>query len=131
MTFIEAIKEKAKQSIKTIILPESEDLRVLEGASKVLKEGFAKIILIGNEEEVRKRANENSIDLAGATIIDPKTSEKYEEYVKQFYELRKTKGITLEKAKEILNKMNLPENTRGETLRMEQFAQISNMLWEE
>ena len=102
MTFIEAIKEKAKQSIKTIILPESEDLRVLEGASKVLKEGFAKIILIGNEEEVRKRANENSIDLAGATIIDPKTSEKYEEYVKQFYELRKTKGITLEKAKEIL-----------------------------
>ena len=54
MTFIEAIKEKAKQSIKTIILPESEDLRVLEGASKVLKEGFAKIILIGNEEEVIK-----------------------------------------------------------------------------
>lgn len=38
---------------------------------------------------------------------------------------------TKEKAKEILNKMNLPENTRGETLRMEQFAQISNMLWEE
>lgn len=102
MTFIEAIKEKAKKDIKTIILPESEDLRVLEGASKVLKEGFAKIILIGNEEEVRKRANENSIDLTGAIIINPKTSEKYEEYVNQFYELRKAKGMTLEKAREIL-----------------------------
>ena len=102
MTFIEAIKEKAKKDIKTIILPESEDLRVLEGASKVLKEGFAKIILIGNEEEVRKRANENNIDLTKATIINPKTSEKYEEYVNQFYELRKAKGMTIEKARETI-----------------------------
>ena len=102
MTFIEAIKEKAKNDIKTIILPESEDLRVLEGASKVLKEGFAKIILIGDEEEVRKRANENNIDLTKATIINPKTSEKYEEYVNQFYELRKAKGMTIEKARETI-----------------------------
>ena len=102
MTFIETIKEKARKDIKTIILPESEDLRVLEGAAKVLKEGFAKIILIGNEEEVRKRANENNIDLTKAKIINPKTSEKYEEYVNQFYELRKSKGMTLEKAKETL-----------------------------
>ena len=102
MTFIEVIKEKAKKDIKTIILPESEDLRVLEGASKVLKEGFAKIILIGNEEEVRKRANENNIDLTKATIINPKTSEKYEEYVNQFYELRKAKGMTIEKARETI-----------------------------
>ncbi len=102
MDFIQAIKEKAKQDIKTIILPESEDLRVLEGASKVLKEGYAKIILIGNEEEVKQRASQNNIDLTGATIIDPKTSDKYEEYVNQFYELRKAKGMTLEKAKETI-----------------------------
>ena len=102
MDFIQAIKEKAKQDIKTIILPESEDLRVLEGASKVLKEGYAKIILIGNEEEVKQRASQNNIDLTGATIIDPKTSNKYEEYVNQFYELRKAKGMTLEKARETI-----------------------------
>ena len=102
MTFIEAIKEKAKKEIKTIILPESEDLRVLEGASKVLKEGFAKIILIGNEKEVLSRAEQNHIDLTGITIIDPKTSEKYEEYANAFYELRKAKGMTPEKAKETL-----------------------------
>ena len=102
MDFIQAIKEKAKKDIKTIILPESEDLRVLEGASKVLKEGYAKIILIGNEEEVNQRASQNNIDLTGATIIDPKTSDKYEEYVNQFYELRKAKGMTLEKARETI-----------------------------
>ena len=102
MNFIQAIKEKAKKDIKTIILPESEDLRVLEGASKVLKEGYAKIILIGNEEEVKQRASQNNIDLTDATIIEPKTSDKYEEYVNQFYELRKAKGMTLEKARETI-----------------------------
>ena len=102
MAFIETIKEKAKQSIKTILLPESEDIRVLEAASKVLKEGFANIILIGDEEEVRSRAKENNLDITKAQIINPKTSSKYEEYANAFYELRKAKGMTLEKAKEIM-----------------------------
>ncbi len=102
MDFIENIKEKAKKDIKTIILPESEDLRVLEAASKVLKEGFANIILIGNEEEINKRVNENNIDITEAEIVNPKTSEKFEQYVNRFYELRKAKGMTLEKAKETL-----------------------------
>lgn len=102
MSFIETIKQKAKQDIKTIILPESEDNRVLEGAAKVLKEGFAKIILIGNEEEIMKRAKENNFDISGAQIIDPKESDKYEEYSNSFYELRKAKGVTPEQAKETL-----------------------------
>lgn len=102
MSFIETIKQKAKQDIKTIILPESEDNRILEGAAKVLKEGFAKIILIGNEEEIMKRAKENNFDISGAQIIAPKESDKYEEYANSFYELRKAKGVTPEQAKEIL-----------------------------
>ena len=102
MSFIEAIKERAKQNIKTIILPESEDIRVLEATSKILKEGFAKIILIGNEAEIKERAKQNQIDIAGVKIIEPKTSNKYEEYVNTFYELRKAKGMTIDKAKELL-----------------------------
>ena len=102
MAFIETIKEKAKQSIKTILLPESEDIRVLEATSKVLKEGFANIILIGDEEEVRNRAKENNLDITKAQIINPKISSKYEEYTNAFYELRKAKGMTLEKAKETM-----------------------------
>ncbi|MCI9246387.1 MAG: phosphate acetyltransferase [Clostridia bacterium] len=102
MAFIDGIKEKAKQDVKTIILPESEDVRVLEGASKALKEKYANIILIGEEVEINERANSNNIDLTGAQIINPKTSEKYEEYANAFYELRKAKGMTLEQAKELL-----------------------------
>ena len=102
MAFIETIKQKAKQDIKTIILPESEDVRVLKAAEKAIKEEYAKIILIGNVEEVQNRAKENNVDISNAQIIDPNTSEKYEEYVNLFYELRKNKGITPEDAKKII-----------------------------
>ena len=102
MSFIDKIKQKAKKNIKTIVLPESEDVRVLEGASKVIKDGFANIILIGDETEVAERAKKNNIDIAGIKIINPKTSNKFEEYANSFYELRKAKGMTLEKARETL-----------------------------
>ena len=102
MNFIDSIKEKAKSEIKTICLPEAEDIRVLEAANKVETEGFAKIILIGNKEKTEKLANENNIDISKAIIVDPEKSEKYEEYSQAFYELRKAKGMTEEEAKETL-----------------------------
>ena len=102
MTFIEELKNKAKQNIKTIILTESEDKRVLKAAQKVKEEGFAKIILIGNEQDANKLAKENNIDISGIPVIKPETSEKYDEYVNAFYELRKAKGMTIDKAKEML-----------------------------
>ena len=102
MSFIDEIKEKARQNIKTIILTESEDKRVLKAAEKVKKEGFANIILIGNEEDAIKLAKENDIDITGIEVINPQTSEKFEEYANAFYELRKAKGMTIEKAREML-----------------------------
>ena len=102
MNFIEEMKKRAKTAIKTIVLPEAEDLRVLEAGSKVEKEGFAKIILIGNIEKTKELAKENNIDITNIKIIDPETSEKYEEYAKAFYELRKAKGITEDDAKKII-----------------------------
>ena len=53
MSFIEEIKNRAKEDKKTIILPEAEDTRVLEAASKVIKQGFAKVILLGDEEKIK------------------------------------------------------------------------------
>lgn len=102
MAFIDDIKNKAKKDIKTIILTESEDIRVLEAAAKVKQEGFANLILIGNEEDAKKRAKANNIDISGIPVINPETSERYEEYVNAFYELRKAKGMTEEKAREML-----------------------------
>ena len=63
MSFIEQIKQRAKQEIKTIVLPEATDVRILEAAEMIKNEGYAKVILIGNEEEVRKLAKERNIDI--------------------------------------------------------------------
>ena len=102
MSFIDNIKEKAKNDIKTIILPEAEDIRTLKATEQVLKEGFADIILIGNKEETKKMAIKNNINIEGVKIVDPATSEKFSEYANAFYELRKKKGMTLDEAKEII-----------------------------
>ena len=101
MNFIEQMKERAKLQMKTIILPEAEDLRVVQAASKVESEGFAHIILIGNEEQTRKLAEENGVDLSNVKIVDPETSDKFEEYSNYLFELRKEKGMTEEQAKEL------------------------------
>ncbi len=102
MSFIEEIKQRAKSDIKTIVLPEANDIRTLEATEMVIKEGFAKVILIGNENSILELAQSKSLDISKATIINPETSNEYEEYVHSFYELRKSKGITEEKAKELM-----------------------------
>lgn len=97
MNFIEEMKNIAKQHVKRIVLPESQDIRVQEAARKITDAGFAKVILIGDENEIH-----SSVSLDGIEIINPHTSDKYDSYVKKFYELRKEKGIDLEKAKEFM-----------------------------
>ena len=106
MTFIEKIKTQAKQDIKTIVLPESKDIRTLEATEIVLKEGFANIILIGNPQEIKDLAEKNNINLNGAQIINPATFEGFSRYANDLYELRKNKGMTLDQAKEILKTNN-------------------------
>ena len=103
MGFVDLLKERAKKSIKTIVLPETEDMRTIEATDKILKEGVAKIILIGNEEEINKKAAEGGFDISGATIVDPETSDRTQAYIDKFVELRAKKGMTPEKAKEILH----------------------------
>lgn len=102
MTFIENIKEKAKKDIKTIILPEAEDIRVLKATEQIIKEGFAKVILIGDTTQIKEDASKNNLNISDAEIINPKTSDKFEEYANSLYELRKAKGMTLEQAKKLL-----------------------------
>ena len=102
MSFIDEIKEKAKKDIKTIVLPESTDVRVLEAASKIKNEKFANVVLVGNEDDINKLANENNIDVSDIKIVDPLKSDNFDKYVNDFYELRKEKGMTLEKANEVI-----------------------------
>ena len=102
MSFIETIKEKARKEIKTIVLPEGSDIRTIKAASIVQKEGYANLIILGDKAKIEEMANANSLDISKATIINPTESEKYETYVQNFYELRKAKGMTPEKARETL-----------------------------
>ena len=96
MAFIDVIKEKAAKDLKTIVLPEGMDRRTWEAASQAVKEGLAKVVVLASEEE--KAANSEGLDLTGITIIDPKKSEKKDEYIDLLVELRKKKGLTREEA---------------------------------
>lgn len=102
MSFIGQIKQRAKQEIKTIVLPEATDVRILEAAEMIKNEGYAKVILIGNEEEVRKLAKERNIDIGETKIIDPAVSIETARYSKELYELRKSKGMTEEQAEKLV-----------------------------
>ncbi|OUP50942.1 phosphate acetyltransferase [Lachnoclostridium sp. An181] len=100
MGFIDVIKEKAKADVKTIVLPETEDARTYEAAEAILKEGTARLILIGSKEEIEK--NRGNFDISKAEIVDPATSDKTEAYIAKLVELRQKKGMTEEQAREFL-----------------------------
>lgn len=100
MNVLERIKQKAGELKKTIVLCEGEDSRVVKAASDATREGIAKIVLLGNPEEIKK-ANPN-VDLSGVTIVNPLTSDKLETYNAKLCELRASKGMTQEQATELL-----------------------------
>ena len=102
MNFIETIKERAKQNIKRIILPETMDPRVLKAASICHQEKIAEIILIGEENKVNELATKENINLEGIKIINPFTNPETESLINKLYELRKEKGMTPEEAKELM-----------------------------
>ena len=87
MNFIETIKERARADKKKIVLPESMDRRALEAAEKIIKEDIAEVIIIGTPEDIDPISE--GLDLSKATIINPFTYEKTEEYLNLFVELRK------------------------------------------
>ncbi|AHM56304.1 phosphate acetyltransferase Pta [Peptoclostridium acidaminophilum DSM 3953] len=96
MNFLEKIKETARSQKKTIVLPEALEIRTLEATAAILKEEIANVILVGNKDEIMKLAN--GFDIEKATFIDPAASEHTEDFVQTFYEMRKAKGMTEEKA---------------------------------
>ena len=97
-SFIDSLIERAKADKKTIVLPEGNDERILEAAQEVLAQGIANIIILGNADEIASKGYQ----LEGATIIDPLTSDKAEEFAELLFELRKAKGMTIEEARELV-----------------------------
>ena len=102
MSFIDGIKERAKTNIKTIVLPESEDSRTLQAAAKVIEQKIAKVVLVGNQDKINADAKALGLDLSSIPVVDPANCDKFDAYVAKLVELRQAKGMTEEKAKELL-----------------------------
>ena len=107
---LDEIKVKAKALQKTIVLCEGEDSRVVKAAADATKEGVAKIVLLGNEAEI-KAANPE-IDLTGVTIVDPLTSDKLPAYNAKLCELRASKGMTPEQLESVRDPFFTTRTTR-------------------
>ncbi|MCL2016912.1 MAG: phosphate acetyltransferase [Defluviitaleaceae bacterium] len=105
MNFLESIKQRAKSAAKTIVLPETEDIRTLQAADVLLKEGIAKIILVGNADKINETGK--GLNLSAATFVDPATYEKMPALAEKLAELRKSKGMTLEQATDLVTKNSL------------------------
>ena len=95
-----------KKNPKTIVFTEGTDPRILEASSRLLASNFLHPILIGNEDEIYKGAEESGFNIRGAEIIDPEKFDRMDEMVDLFCELRKSKGVTKEQARQTLSHAN-------------------------
>jgi len=103
MNLLDIIKENARKQPKRIVLPEGEEERTLKAADEVLKHGYAKIILIGNPSKIQSLAGQSGLGHIGkAKIADPQNFEKSDEYSDLMVQLRSHKGVTKDKALELL-----------------------------
>lgn len=102
MSYIDIIKDKARADKKTIVLPETTDKRTLIAASHIIDENIADIIMVGREEKILDGAGWLEIDLSKVKVVDPETTDKLDDYIELLYQTRKSKGMTPEKAREIL-----------------------------
>jgi phosphate acetyltransferase len=102
MELLDKLWELSKKDIKRIVLPEGEEERNILAAIKIKKLGLAHPILIGNFDVILNKSKELKEDISAVEVIDPETSDKLEDYINRFYDLRKSKGVTLEKAERIV-----------------------------
>ena len=124
---MEKIIKRAQEEIKTIVLPEAEDERVLKAARDVTDKKIANIILVGNTEVVQDKATKIGIDISDIKLVDPSVSEKYEEYVDCLFELRKQKGLTKEQAEKLAKEQAEKNKPTTESL----LTDIKNLLAEQ
>ena len=97
---------RARADRKHIVLPEGSDDRILRAASTLLQRDVADLTILGNEAGIRARATELGLDIAAAEVLDPKEGELFERFAREYAELRKHKGMTVERAREIVGSVS-------------------------
>jgi len=101
--FIHRLTLQARSDRKHIVLPEGDDDRILKSAGRVLQRRVADLTILGDEAQIRQRSGELGVDLDGAQVINPDTSELRDRFAEQYAELRKAKGVSVERAREIMH----------------------------
>lgn len=102
MDLMKQIWDTAKSAKRTIVLAEGEEERTLIASEKIKNEGLANLVLVGCEKVIREKAEKLVVNISGIKIEDPEKSAKLPDYINMFYELRKKKGMTEEKAAKII-----------------------------
>ncbi|WP_314038330.1 phosphate acetyltransferase [Dietzia sp. CH92] len=98
--FEHQLLERARADKRHIVLPEGDDDRILHAAGRLLRRDVADLTILGDPEAIRRRADELGIDLSGAQLLDPRTSEHADRFAEEYAELRKHKGMTLDVARD-------------------------------
>lgn len=98
--------DRARDNRKRIVLPEGDDDRILKAAGRLLQRQVADLTILGEEAEIRSRAAELGVDISNALVVSPKTSELAEQFAGQYFELRKHKGMTADRAREIMRNVS-------------------------
>ncbi len=101
MSVIDKIKAKAMADVKRIVLPEGSEPRTVQAARRITDLKIAEVTLLGNQTEIQKTAEQTGTDLTGIAVINPKESGKLAAYIELLYDLRKSKGMTMEQAEEL------------------------------
>jgi phosphate acetyltransferase len=102
MSLLAEIREKASKKGKTIVLPEGTEERTLMAIKGIVDQKIANPILLGNESEIKGLASKIGADITGAEILDPAKAPFFDDFVQAFYEMRKSKGVDLDKAKKTM-----------------------------
>lgn len=103
MDLMKKIYQMAQNDKRKIVLPEGDEERTLKASQEITEKGLANVILVGDENTIKTKAAELGVNLEGIEIADPMTHAKRAEYINAFYELRKNKGMTEEKAEKIVS----------------------------
>ena len=102
MELMNKLWDAAKADKRRIVLPEGDEDRTLVAAQRIQELGLAYPVLVADNSRINEKAKELGVNLEGIEIVDPNNSERLQTYINEFYELRKNKGMTLEKAEKIV-----------------------------
>ena len=94
MHLVDQIKAKARQNLQTVVLPEGYDDRMVEAAGRIVGDGLARVVLLGDPAVLQAKAGELGVSLEGVELVDPKASSLLDGYADQLVEIRKKKGLS-------------------------------------